>query len=152
MSHHCFYFGLKLNRAFQTLFLIFLSIVILIGGVVLLTLKKPEPAPGGTTQANVSALPARDRSRNKKTGESAEDETHEEIALRPRQSTEGETVWELGNASDSDEDDREDPKKEVERTPRTTESRGGYSGEHQGLVEGNDSDSDFGEFTTSKRT
>lgn len=87
-----------------------------------------------------------------KTGENDGDENNEEIALRPRQSIEGGTVWELGNASGSDDDDREDPKKEAERTPRTTESRGGYSGEHQGLVEGDDSDSDFGEFTTSKRT
>ena len=152
MSYHCFSFGLKFDRSFQTLFLIFLSIVILIGGVVLLTLKKPEPAPGNA-QANVSAPPARDRSRNKKTGENDEDENNEEIALRPRQSIEGGTVWELGNASDSDDDDRQDPKKEVERTPRTTESRGGYSREHQGLVEeGEDSDSDFGDFTTNKRT
>lgn len=129
--------------------------VILIGGVVLLTLKKPEPTSGGNSQANNVSVPAaRDRPRNKKAGED-EDENNEEIALRPRQSIEGETIWELGNASDSDDDDRDDPKKEVERTPRATESRGSYSGtvEHQGLVGDNDSDSDdFGEFTTSKRT
>jgi hypothetical protein len=145
---------LEAERSLQTLALIFLSIVTLIGGVVLLTLKKPEPAPGGSAQVNnVSAPSARDRSRNKKTGENDEDE---EISLRPRHNTEAETVWELGDASDSDDDGREDPKKEVERTPQTTELRSGHSGrdEHQGLVEGgNDSDSDdFGEFTTSKRT
>jgi hypothetical protein len=57
----------------------------------------------------------------------------------------GRLVWELGNASDSDDDDQDDPKKDVERAPRAIETRGGYSGrdEHQGLVEeGDDSDSD----------
>ena len=94
--------------------------------------------------------------RNTQTGENERGENNEEIALRPRRSTEGEIVWELGNASDSDDDDREDPKKDVERTPPGVEPRRGYSGrdEHQGLVEQrDDSDSDdFGEFTTSKRT
>ena len=89
-------------------------------------------------------------------GENDRDENNEEIALRPRRSTEGETVWELGNASDSDDDDRDDPKKDVERAPRVVEPRHGYSGRHEqhGLVEqGDESDSDdFGEFTTSKRT
>ena len=146
------------EHSFQALFLIFLSIVILIGGVVLLTLKKPAPAPGGNAQAkNVTAAPARHRLRNKHTGENERDENDEEIALQPRQGTEGENVWELGNASDSDDDDREDPRKDVERTPPATEPRRGYSGrnEHQGLVEEgdhSDSEDDFGEFTTSKRT
>ena len=89
------------------------------------------------------------------TGENDEDENHEGVALRPRRSTEGETVWELGDASDEDEDDRETDKA-VERTPRSIDPHRGYPGrdEDQGLVEpGEDSDSDdFGEFTTSKRT
>jgi len=141
----------------ELLFLIFLSIVTLIGGVVLLTLKKPDPAPGGNTQSSSVPAPlARHRLLNTQTGENERGENNEEIALRPRRSTEGETVWELGNASDSDDDNREDPKKDIERTPGGVEPHRGHSGsyEHQGLVEqGDDSDSDdFGEFTTSKRT
>jgi len=88
-------------------------------------------------------------------GENDGDENNEGIALRPRRSTEGEVVWELGNASDSDEDDRENDK-DVERTARPGEPHHGYPGrdEHQGLVEqGENSDSDdFGDFTTGKRT
>ena len=141
---------------FQTLVLIFFSIVVLLGGVVLLTLKKPAPAPGSDNQANnVSVPPARNRLRNLRTGGNDGDENHEGVALRPRRSTEGETVWELGDASDSDEDDRETDKG-VERTPQSIDPHRGYPGrdEDQSLVEpGEDSDSDdFGEFTTSKRT
>jgi hypothetical protein len=88
-------------------------------------------------------------------GEDDVDENSDGSALRLRRSTEGETVWELGDASDSDEEDRKDDKV-VEGTLRPSEPHHGYPGrnEHQGLVEqGEDSDSDdFGDFTTSKRT
>ena len=101
--------------------------MVLIGGVVLLTLKRPDPAPGSNTQAtNVPAPPARNRLRYMQMGGNDGDGNNEEVALRPRRSTEGETVRELVDASDEDEDDRGDDKA-VERTPRASEPHRGYS-------------------------
>ncbi|KAI0093398.1 hypothetical protein BDY19DRAFT_923533 [Irpex rosettiformis] len=90
-----------------TLFLIFCAILILVSGVVLLTNKKPEPklhgdVPGGEAQI---ALPSRARRRTRNKGVKA---TDEEEGLRDDDDDdavgEDPVVWELGEASD-DEDE-----------------------------------------------
>ncbi|PPQ63488.1 hypothetical protein CVT24_005145 [Panaeolus cyanescens] len=86
-------------QAYQswTLFLIFASIIVLIGGVVLLTHKKPEPITGkiraSTPRRRLPVQP-------KQTGDEVEDDD-EMVA------GEGSVLWAVGNASD-DEDDGED--------------------------------------------
>ncbi|KAG5220248.1 transporter [Salix suchowensis] len=99
-----------------TLFLIFVSILILISGVVLLTHKKPEPLHN---KAKTSPVVSAQRSRRGRTatkkspgdGDDDEAEAGEDHALRTRVEGEedGEALWSLGDASD-DEDDGLDSK------------------------------------------
>ena len=89
------------------LFLIFVSIVVLIGGVVLLTNKKPEKmqqqqGPGTT----LAVLPARPRSKDKDAKGGGGGSGSEAEALRLAEPGEDEVVWQLGE--DSDEEDRGD--------------------------------------------
>ena len=84
-----------------TLFLIFLSISVLISGVVLLTHKKPEPVTGKTKSA--TPRPRQRRKVNKKTsGEGGE--------LEGEQHGDGESsvLWAVGEASDGEDDLGED--------------------------------------------
>lgn len=108
-----------------TLFLIFVSILVLISGVVLLTHKKPEPSvknaiPLGQTRP-------RGRARAGKKGGSDED-ADEADALRPVEEGEaengGEVLWAVGNASDDDDDDDHS----IHRNIKSHNAQGGGSG------------------------
>ncbi|KAH8828021.1 hypothetical protein DL96DRAFT_1709332 [Flagelloscypha sp. PMI_526] len=126
-----------------TLFLIFLSMVILIGGVVLLTHKKPDPVPGkgGSSPDTASSIKRSDRSREP----SGSGEGEEEV------------LWAVGNDSD-DEDDGKTPRQsgQLDRANIDIESTAGLnkaqysavdqnpqrSGEGQRLMDGDDDDDD----------
>ncbi|KAF8345899.1 hypothetical protein F5887DRAFT_963989 [Amanita rubescens] len=90
-----------------TLFLIFLSILVLIAGVVLLTLKKPEPPEDKIKSATLSAHPRRTpiRSARPRTARSARIDLesqgeHEDDGER---NNERDVLWEVGHASDDDD-------------------------------------------------
>ncbi|KAI0768750.1 hypothetical protein BD413DRAFT_561088 [Trametes elegans] len=84
-----------------TLFLIFVSMIVLVSGVVLLTYKKPEDK----AHAPASAVPlsARDRRSTKKGGAGLEDDDEEEALRDIEEGEQDEAMWQLGDASD-DED------------------------------------------------
>ncbi|PCH43475.1 hypothetical protein WOLCODRAFT_25942 [Wolfiporia cocos MD-104 SS10] len=86
-----------------TLFLIFVSMIILISGVVLLTYKKPEKKPAAGTPGAVGLSPRARRTPLRK-GDSHGDD--EQDALRDPEEGEGENeeVWALGEASDDEGD------------------------------------------------
>jgi magnesium transporter len=106
-----------------TLFLSFVSILILISGVVLLTHKKPEPS---TTQRDggiaLNAIPGRQIPRaadGKADGlEGGHPEDHDE---------DGHTLWDVGEASD-EEDER------TTLTPRLESGKGSYGEEGEHLI------------------
>ncbi|KZV69531.1 hypothetical protein PENSPDRAFT_753281 [Peniophora sp. CONT] len=95
-----------------TLFLIFASILVLISGVVLLTHKKPEN-PAAQQGIPLSAAPTSARKAEPKDGVESE-----RAGLRGDAPTE--VVWDVGNASD-DEDEHEGEAGEA--TPRAEPSR-----------------------------
>ncbi|KAF8530448.1 hypothetical protein BU17DRAFT_35520 [Hysterangium stoloniferum] len=123
-----------------TLFLIFVSIMILIGGVVLLTNKKPEKTQQQQPTA-LSALPSRTRkSKNRKEG----DEGGEEESLRQREPGEEEVVWQLGD--DSDDDEAGDDAKPHTRRRESHKPSDGLEkpeGERTGLMHGAEEDGDI---------
>ncbi|KAG8707612.1 hypothetical protein FRC08_000387, partial [Ceratobasidium sp. 394] len=84
-----------------TLFAIFVSILILIGGVVLLTLKKPDPVP-----ANSTALGTPSRARTKASDEEAGDERDLEALHTSGPGQREEVVWQIGDADDDSDDER----------------------------------------------
>jgi magnesium transporter len=89
-----------------TLFLIFVSIIVLIAGVVLLTFKKPEPVTGKIKPAGAP----RDGRRRKgnKLKRAAENGEMEEVSDEEQvRGGENDVLWAVGDASD-DEDDGED--------------------------------------------
>jgi hypothetical protein len=108
--------------AYQTwaLFLIFVSIMILISGVVLLTLKKPEKRGGAPTTPGMpgSARSIRSSHRNK----DLEDGGGSEEGGRALD--DDQAVWELGEMSDDEEGERSgvrsasERRSEGQRTPR----------------------------------
>ena len=128
-------------QAYQswTLFLIFVSILVLILGVVLLTHKKPEPVkPSNIVQNN------RRRRKPKRNGVNGVDADVEE----GHQDSEGEALWALGDDSDEDIDEDEDEDVDHHQNPlnhrdelnarRTViprSTRGPEINEHTGLVE-----------------
>lgn len=93
-----------------TLFLITLSILVLISGVVLLTHKKPEQRPAKSVPA-LASIPARRKGKkivkSDSVGSSSSLVEDEEItALREtEEGNEGQVVWEVGDASDDEEDE-----------------------------------------------
>ncbi|KLO09488.1 hypothetical protein SCHPADRAFT_833937 [Schizopora paradoxa] len=97
-----------------TLFLIFVSIFILISGVVLLTHKKPEPSKKNTSRgiALSATLPASKKPKSrrsiKNTGDHDDDDEAEDTALHAREDGEEEVMWELGQASDDEDADDND--------------------------------------------
>ena len=112
--------------AYQTwaLFLIFISIMVLISGVVLLTLKKPEKRGGAPTTPGVpgsarSIRPGRRRSDSKQDLERGEGRGPEADG---RELDDDRTLWELGEVSgDEDGDDDDGPaggRSEGQGTPR----------------------------------
>lgn len=93
-----------------TLFLIFVSILILISGVVLLTHKKPEPGATPKSSAVMSASVAlRNRRIAAKKANASKivvDEDEEEEVQTP--AGENDVLWAVGEVSDDDEGEDED--------------------------------------------
>jgi len=106
-----------------TLFLIFVSIMVLISGVVLLTLKKPEKRGGTSATPGIpgsarSIRPSRRRSDSKQDLEQGEGAGMEQEG---RELDDDQTLWELGEMSDDgDGDDVRSAggRSEGQRTPR----------------------------------
>jgi len=133
--------------AYQTwaLFLIFISIVTLISGVVLLTLKKPVTENNSTTSAPVNAESAqssrlRSSTVDSKSGDVDANDEGENSVLNRRRSREtgrvgtDEMLWQVGDLSD--DEDHENANK----------SRTSLRGEESGLSVGNTrTKSQFGE-------
>ncbi|KAI0081307.1 hypothetical protein K474DRAFT_1656812 [Panus rudis PR-1116 ss-1] len=99
------------------LFLIFVSILVLVSGVVLLTHKKPDPstAPtgaGGTTA--LASLSPRARRTRRKADKDSKDNTEEAEALRTLEEgeNEDEVLWQVGEASDDEEGNFVPPRRE----------------------------------------
>ena len=89
-----------------TLFLIFISIMVLISGVVLLTLKKPEKRGGAPTTPGMPG-PARSIRPNRRRSDSKQDLEQGEgrgVEQGGRGLDEDQTLWGLGEMSDDDED------------------------------------------------
>lgn len=84
--------------------MIFLSILVLIAGVVLLTLKKPEPAEGKIKSATLSAHPRRTpiRSARPRSARSARIDL-ESQGENDERNNERDILWEVGHASDDDD-------------------------------------------------
>ncbi|EJD03300.1 uncharacterized protein FOMMEDRAFT_84763 [Fomitiporia mediterranea MF3/22] len=130
-----------------TLILIFLSIMILVSGVVLLTHKKPEPGSGprGTGHVPLGAIPA---SRKAKGGANADIEDaspHESEALH-NEGDNSPVVWEVGAASDDEEDDatvHEAEQSPKDGRPAKTGLAGSMPGEEgRGLIRHGEEDHD----------
>lgn len=100
-----------------TLFLIFVSMVVLISGVVLLTLKKPEkrggaPTTGGIPGSARGIRPSRRRSGSKRDLEQGDPRGS---GAEGRELDDDQTLWEVGDMSD---DEEADVGSEGQRTPR----------------------------------
>ncbi|KAG8839636.1 hypothetical protein FRC18_009566 [Serendipita sp. 400] len=134
-----------------TLFLIFASIMVLIAGVVLLTLKKPEPkAPAGATGSTSGGARASRRAGTPKhTGED------DEIALTEQGMNKGQS-WQVGDETDSEDEDVRNST--LGARPMQAESSQRRSLPQDGPVEarglmssrgddGDDPDNEFGSFT-----
>lgn len=127
-----------------TLFLIFVFILVLIGGVVLLTHKKPDAGEGQETK--LGALPKR-RPRSASTlaakkaaGEDSDDDESEGRALRAREEGDLEAVdFELGDVSDSD-DEMDDGKRKPNHLPPPVPSGSHRRPEEAGLMAHDDED------------
>ena len=96
------------------LFLIFVSILVLISGVVLLTHKKPESKPKALHGAALalSQIPSARKAKSKgpKDDDVANGSDHEGEALRARQPGQddlegGDVMWEVGEASDDEDEE-----------------------------------------------
>ena len=104
-----------------TLFLIFISIMVLISGVVLLTLKKPEkrggaPATSGIPGPAHGTRPSRRRSDSKQDLERGEERGVEQEG---RELDDDQTLWGLGEVSDDEDEVRSaGGRSEGQRTPR----------------------------------
>ncbi|KIJ39500.1 hypothetical protein M422DRAFT_68829 [Sphaerobolus stellatus SS14] len=149
-----------------TLFLIFVSITVLIGGVVLLTHEKPEQAakkPG----TQLVSLSRRIRKAKKDRGENgANGDNDEEANLHEREPgvVEEETLWQVGDDSDEEdadghEEDRPQARRRESRSKQDEPEDGERSGlmreEHNddepGLASGSSSSTrvdDFGDWNT----
>jgi len=137
-----------------TLFLIFISIMILILGVVLLTLKKPERRGGAPTTPRVAGPartipPRRRRSGGKQDLERGDGRGSEVDA---RELGDDQTLWQVGEASDEEDGDdvrSAGGRSEGQRTPRQqlspriSRKPPQHPGEEgRGLIEDGEEDSD----------
>ena len=149
-----------------TLFLIFVSIMILILGVVLLTLKKPEKRGGAPTTPRVAGPartipPRRRRSGSNKDLEVGDGRGSEVDA---RELDDDQTLWQVGDASDEEDGDdvrsaggrsegqrtpRQQLSPKIARKPPQQQQHPGEEG--RGLIEDEDSDSDEGQHIGSER-
>lgn len=145
------------DLARQTLFLIFASILVLICGVVLLTLKKPEPkksAPALTEEDTTESRAHRRKTR----GTKKHDREDDEISLTEQGGGGEARTWELGHDSDSDDEDIQDvnritdPVREDAAQNQRRQLPAGGPLEAHGLMsqaeDGDDHDDYFGEYAS----
>ncbi|OBZ67037.1 hypothetical protein A0H81_12867 [Grifola frondosa] len=118
-----------------TLFLIFVSMIVLVSGVVLLTYKKPDTKGPATTHVPLSARGKRGTGKKGAVGD-------EEEALRDVEEGESEEiVWQLGDASDEEEEgDRAVLQRRHSGAGRIS-AKGG-EGENEHMMGGHDDDED----------
>jgi hypothetical protein len=130
-----------------TLFLIFVSISVLISGVVLLTHKKPEPRPEKPTTA-LDSIPARRKgpkvSRTDSQGSASPyTDNDEATALREAEEGDGQVVWDVGEASDDEEEEEASGSKSKNAGRLSTDGRKPlqhHGEEGQGLMRRGDDD------------
>lgn len=138
-----------------TLFLIFVSIIVLISGVVLLTHKKPEPVAAKIKGASTprSALVMEERRRRRRARGPAGDEENQNFSSDDEGMRKGEndTLWAIGEVSDEEdgsEDDKLAPTKgRLQRRSSNTSSGsakrpGRGESEATGLIDEEDGDGD----------
>jgi hypothetical protein len=127
------------------LFLIFISILVLISGVVLLTHKKPEPV---ATKIKSTTLPRRRTKSNSSKTKLGNGERDEEGDEEDGEGGEDQVLWAVGEASDGEDDFGEDEdvdhhqhpsyqQEEAEqkaRAARTSQDQGKASGEGEELM------------------
>ncbi len=89
-----------------TLFLIFVSILILISGVVLLTHKKPEP--GSKALASVPVVSSNPRGRKSKRASTSKVSLTGDDGDHPQNDDEEQVLWTVGDVSDAEEMEDED--------------------------------------------
>lgn len=140
-----------------TLFLIFVSIMILILGVVLLTLKKPEKRGGAPTTPRVAGPARTIPPRHRRSGSKQDLERGEGSGseVDARELGDDQTLWQVGEASDEEDGDdvgSAGGRSEGQRTPRQQLSpkisrklpqQQQHPGEEgRGLIEDEEEDSD----------
>jgi magnesium transporter len=114
-----------------TLFLSFVSILILISGVVLLTHKKPEPSATQRDGIALDALPGRRVPRTGSDKTEGHDEMHPEDHLE-----DGQALWDVGEASDEEDEG-------TVLTPRPESGgKGNYGDEGEHLMTASHDDDD----------
>jgi len=122
---------------------IFLSILILIAGVILLSTKKPDK----TRLPRTSGIPAAERERQRDRIRSAARSGEESVALRSGEpDAAGEVMWELGSVSDEDDD----PATAAEG--KSAGKRPNGVGEGKGLIAEEEEEGDDKSFALSIRT
>ncbi|CCA66332.1 hypothetical protein PIIN_00018 [Serendipita indica DSM 11827] len=131
-----------------TLFLIFASIVVLIGGVVLLTLKKPEKPKPKTPGASNHRFPG--------TSASKRGDEEDEISLTERGKDKAPgPSWHVGDETDSEDEDLRNSKSGAPiMSPESSQRRTlPYDGriEARGLMQDGDDGDDFGGFTSADK-
>ena len=123
-----------------TLFLSFVSILLLISGVVLLTHKKPEPS---TTQRDsgiaLNAIPGRRVPRAGGDKTEANDEMHPEDHVE-----DGQALWDVGEASDEEDEDT------VLTARPESGGKGDYGEEGEHLITASHDDDDTHTHTTTR--
>lgn len=111
-----------------TLFLIFVSMIILISGVILLTYKKPEKkVPSAAAPGNV-AMASRPAGRPRRKND--DEDGDEEDALRTGEEPDPEEVWQIGSTNESDDEGGVVP-----HTPRPTRHRSASARSREGEEE-----------------
>jgi hypothetical protein len=100
-----------------TLFAITLSILVLIGGVMLLTTKKPDPNSANAT----TAIGAPSRARAKNSDEESVDERETEVLHQSTPGERPEPLWQIGD--DDDDDDRRGPIGTTSLSPKINRTR-----------------------------
>ncbi|EPS99891.1 hypothetical protein FOMPIDRAFT_1024026 [Fomitopsis schrenkii] len=123
-----------------TLFLIFVSMIILISGVVLLTYKKPEkkipPAAAAPGNVVMASHPPNGvgRPRRKSDGDGED----EQDALRTGDEPEPEEVWQIGSTNVSDDEDGALPHTPRPTRHRSTSARSRGEGEEERMIGGDE--------------
>lgn len=133
-----------------TLFLIFVSMIVLISGVVLLTYKKPAhtgaQGTGATGHVPLSARGTRSRRKGAP-------ETDEEEALRDLESGEADhdaEMWQLGNVSD--DEDEQGPSRSPILRQRSGLATADEEGERAQMIRDDDDDDAHRQSTSSDAT